>query len=147
MLSKSTVNRKILLLCMLIAAWSVISCKKNSVPTPDYSGTYVGDIQYSNNGVQQQTLHNYQIQFSINADGEVIIGHSVFEADSAMISANILQVPKTLVASNTDFNLYDVGQGTFTGNTCELDFYENTVSNYNSMIASSQRWTGTLTRQ
>jgi hypothetical protein len=150
---------KIISCCFLLTLGLLISCKK-SVPSTDYSGTYTGNVEeylmepQGWSAYQSWPLQSIQISETGKAGMVSFSSNMTFKADSAIISGNMLQVPKTLVDStplgvSTVYFWYtfDVGTGTFSDSTLTIDLYENSVSSYSNTIAGSYHWAGILTKK
>lgn len=153
----TTSNTRIIFLWIIILVSTLTGCKKNASQALDYTGTYNGDILVYTEGVYQtlasgyiyeQTIYGSSIQITPSGiPGEYLISNNMITADTASMTAGILEIPKTLVQAVGIYNTFDMGQASLSGNILTVDFYENYVSSYNSMLGSSFHWTGELKKQ
>jgi hypothetical protein len=153
----TTSNTRFIFLWIIILVSTVTGCKKNATQALNYTGTYTGDILLYTNGVNQlqpsgyiyeQTLYGSSIQITPSGKpGEYLIYNNMITADTASMTAGKLEIPKTLVQAFGILNIFNMGQASLSGNILKVDFYQDYVSSYNSMLASSYHWTGELKKQ
>jgi hypothetical protein len=150
-------NTRIIFIWTIMLVSNLTGCKKNVTQTLDYTGTYTGNILLYTEGVSQtlasgyiyeQTIYGSSIQIAPSGKpGEYIITNNIITADTASMTAGKLEIPKTFVQAIGIFNIYDMGQAILSGNILKVDFYQDFVSSYNSMLGSSFHWTGELQKQ
>jgi hypothetical protein len=153
----TTSNTRIIFLWIVILVSTLTGCKKNATQALDYTGTYTGDILVYTDGVYQiqasgyiyeQTIYGSSIQITPSGKpGEYLISNNMITADTASMTAGKLEIPKTFVQAVGIDNIFEMGQASLSGNILKVDFYQDYVSSYNSMLGSSFHWTGQLKKQ
>src|SRR5580704_19233582 len=103
----TTSNTRIFFLWIVILVSTLTGCKKNATQALDYTGTYTGDILVYTDGVYQtqasgyiyeQTNYGSTIQITPSGKpGEYIISNNMITADTAIMTAGNLEIPKTFV--------------------------------------------------
>lgn len=139
---------KIKLVILISALITLLSCSKSSNNSPNYLGTYSGNLTTYMNGTVFSTMTNHSITFnSTSTANKLTMINNIMQSTTATISGNLLNIPTNIVNTTQTFKTVEYGTGTFSGNTIIIDFHQEIQNPTTNAILSSGEWKGTLTKQ